>query len=66
VGKVVNVTFRQSEVCFDPTRTCEVVVAGLFAGSLGETSDSATSRPDMLFLWPALDATGLLALLNHK
>jgi hypothetical protein len=66
VGKVVNIIICQSEVSFHPTGTCQAVVAGLFASSLGGTSDSAASQPGMMFLWSALDATGLLALFNHK
>jgi hypothetical protein len=66
VGKVVNVTIRQSEVSFYPTETCQAIVVGLFACSLGGTSSSVASRPGMMFLWFALDATGLLALFNCK
>jgi hypothetical protein len=66
VGKVLNITIHQYEVFFHPTGTCQAVVAGLFAGSLGGTSDSAASRPSMMFLWSSLDATGLLALFNCK
>jgi hypothetical protein len=66
VGKVVNVTFHQSVVCFDPSGSCQAVVEGLFAGSLGGTFGSAASRPSMMFLWSALNATELLALFNHK
>jgi hypothetical protein len=66
VRKVVNITIHQSEVSFHPTRTCQAVVAGLFAGSLGGTSGSAASQPSMMFLWSTLDATWLLALFNRK
>jgi hypothetical protein len=66
VEKVVNVTIHQSKVSFHPTRTCQAVVVGLFADSLGGTLGSAASRPGIMFLWSALDATGLLALFNHK
>jgi hypothetical protein len=41
-------------------------MAGLFAGSLSGTLGSAASRPGIMFLLSALDAIGLLALLNHK
>jgi hypothetical protein len=50
VGKVVNVTICESEVSFHPTGTCQAVVVGLFAGSLGGTSGSAASQPCMMFL----------------
>jgi hypothetical protein len=66
VEKFVKVTIHQSEVSYHPTGTCQAVVAGLFAGSLGGTSGSAASQPSMMLLWSALDATGLLALFNHK
>jgi hypothetical protein len=66
VEKVINITIHQSEVSFHPTGTYQVVMAGLFAGSLDGTSSSAASRPGMMFLWSALDATRLLALFNHK
>jgi hypothetical protein len=66
VGKVVNATICESEVSFHPTGTCQAVVVGLFAGSLGGTSGSAASQPYMMFLWSTLDTTGLLALFNHK
>jgi hypothetical protein len=66
VGKVVNITIHQSEVSFHPTGTCEAIVVCLFAGPLGGISGSAASRPDMMFFWSALDATGLLALFNRK
>jgi hypothetical protein len=65
VEKVINITIHQSEVSFHPTGTCQAVVAGL-AGSLDRTSGSAASQPSMMFLWSALDATGLLALFNRK
>jgi hypothetical protein len=61
-GKSCNVTIHQSEVSFHPTETCQAVAVGLFAGSLGGTSGSVASQPSMMFLWSALDATGLLAL----
>jgi hypothetical protein len=66
VGKVVNITIHQSEVSFHSTGSCQAIVVGLFAGSLGGTSGSAASQPGMMFLLSALDATGLLALFNHK
>jgi hypothetical protein len=66
VGEVVNIIIRQSEVFFYPTGTCQAVVACHFAGSLSGPSGSAASQPDMMFLWSALDAIGLLALFNHK
>jgi hypothetical protein len=66
MGKVVNVIIRQSEVSFHPTGTCQAVVAGLFASSLGGTSGNAASQPGMIFLWSVLDATRLLALFNCK
>jgi hypothetical protein len=66
VGKVVNITIHQSNVSFHPIGTCQAVMAGFFADTLGGTSGSAASRPGMLFAWSALDATGLLALLSHK
>jgi hypothetical protein len=66
VEKFVKVTIHQSEVSFHPTGTCQAVVAGLFAGSLGGTSGSVASQPSMMLLWSALDATELLALFNHK
>jgi hypothetical protein len=66
VEKVANITIHQSENFFHPTETCQAIVASLFAGSLGGTLGSAASRPDMMFLSSALDATRLLALFNHK
>jgi hypothetical protein len=66
VEKIVNITIHQSEVSFHLTGTYQAVVAGLFASSLGRTSGSAASQPDMMFLWSALDATWLLALFNRK
>jgi hypothetical protein len=66
VGKVINVTIHQSEVSFHPTGTCQAIVVGLFAGSLGGTSDSAISWPSMMLLWSTLDATWLLVLFNRK
>jgi hypothetical protein len=66
VGKVVNITIHQSKVSFHPIGTCQAVMASFFAGTLGGTSGSAASRPSMMFVWSALDATGLLALLNRK
>jgi hypothetical protein len=66
MGKVVNITIHQSEVFFHPIGTCQAVVVGLFADSLGGTSGSAASRPGMMFLWSALNAIGLLALFKCK
>jgi hypothetical protein len=66
VEKVVNVTIHQSEVSFHLSGTCQAIVAGLFASSLGGTSGSGASRSDKMFLWYALDAAGLLALFNRK
>jgi hypothetical protein len=65
VGTLVNVAMHQSVVSFHLTRTCQGVMAGLFAGSWGGTSGSAASRPSTMFLWSALNGIGLLQLFNH-
>jgi hypothetical protein len=62
-GKILNVASRQFVVSFHSTGTCQGIVAGLFTGSWGGTRGSAASRPDMMFLSSALNATGLLTLL---
>jgi hypothetical protein len=64
VGTLVNIAMRQSVVSFHPTRTYQGVVVGLFAGSWGGTSGSVAARPGTMFLWSALNATGLLPLFN--
>jgi hypothetical protein len=57
---------KLSEVSFPPIGTCQTIVVGLFAGSLGGRSGSAAPQPGMMFLCSALDATRLLALFNRK
>jgi hypothetical protein len=65
VGPIVNIAIHQSVVSFHPTGTRQGIVAGLFAGSWGGTSSSATSQPSTMFLWSTLNVTGLLPLFNH-
>jgi hypothetical protein len=61
----VNIAIHQSVVFFHPTRTCQCIVAGLFAGSWGGTSGSAASQPGMIFLWSTVNAIGSLALFSR-
>jgi hypothetical protein len=58
---------RYSSICgfLPPNQNLSMRCGWFFAGSWGGTSGSAASQPGMVFLWSTLNATGVLALLNH-